>query len=104
MDRDPDSQDKKEARMLAIVLIALLATLAIAALFALPLLTEMAAIHIAPGLGLKDAALIAFVTTLVIMVVFAVAAGDGFLGEIQFMLLGFLAFFVIIWLLLAWIF
>ena len=104
MHNDSDSRDKKEARMLAIVLVALLVVLAIAAMLALPLLTEMAAVHMAPGLGLKDAALIAFFTTLVIMVVFAVAAGDGFLGEIQFMLLGFFAFFVVIWLLLAWIF
>lgn len=104
MNRDPDSKDKKEARMLAVVLLVMFVALAVAAALALPALTELAATHLAPGLGLKDAALIAFFATLVIMVVFAVAAGDGFLGEIQFMLLSFFAFFVIIWLLLAWIF
>jgi hypothetical protein len=36
--------------------------------------------------------------------VFAVSAGDGLLGEIQFILGGFFLFFVIIWLLVAWIF
>ena len=101
---DSDNRDKKEARTLAIVLVVLVATLAIAAVLMLPAMSEIVAIHMAPGLGLKDAAVIAFFTTLVVMIVFALVAGEGFVGEIQFMLLAFFAFFVIIWLLLAWIF
>lgn len=104
MNRDPDSRDKKEARTLAIVLIAMLVVLAVAAMLTLPLLGDLAATHLQPGLGLRDAAVIAFFTTVVLMIVFAIAAGDGFLGEIQFMLLGFFVFFILIWLLLAWIF
>jgi hypothetical protein len=38
------------------------------------------------------------------MIVFAISSGDGLLGEIQFILGGFFLFFVIIWLLVAWIF
>ena len=56
------------------------------------------------GLGLKDAAVIAFFVTVITLVIFAVAAGDGLLGELQFMLSGFFAFFLVLWLLIAWIF
>lgn len=104
MKKDSDANDKKEARTLAIVLLVLLLVLGAAAALMLPALGELAAVHLAPGLGLKDAALIAFFSTIVVMILFAFAAGDGFLGEIQFMLLGFFLFFVIIWLLLAWVF
>ncbi len=104
MASDSDSKDKKEARTVAIVLIVLLVALAIAAMLAVPLLSEFSATHLEPGLGLKDAAIIAFIVTIVVMVVFAIAAGDGFIGEIQFMLGGFFSFFVVLWLLIAWIF
>ena len=67
---------------------------------ALPLLAE----HLEPGIGLKQAAVIAFIATLVVFVVMAIAAGDGLLGEIQFMLAGFGGFFVACWLMIAWIF
>jgi len=55
-------------------------------------------------LGFRDSAVISFFVTIVIMIVFAVSAGDGLLGEIQFILGGFFLFFVIIWLLVAWVF
>ena len=55
-------------------------------------------------MGLKDSAIIALFATIIIMIVFAIAAGDGLLGEVQFMLGGFFSFFVILWLLIAWIF
>ena len=58
----------------------------------------------APGLGLKSAALIAFFVTLGVLVVMAIAAGDGLLGELQYMLIGFGGFFVVLWLMLAWVF
>lgn len=104
MNKDPDSKDKKEARTLAIVLVAMLVVLAVAAVFTLPLLGDIAATQLEPGLGLKNAAVIAFFTTVVLIIVFALAAGDSLIGEIQFMLPGFFAFFIVIWLLLAWIF
>lgn len=101
---ESDRRDKNEARSIAIVLVLLVLVLGVAAVFMLPGLADLAAVHLAPGLGLRDAALISFGVTVVLMIVFAIAAGDGFLGEIQFMLAAFFLFFLIIWLLAAWIF
>lgn len=56
------------------------------------------------GLGLKDAAILSFFITTALLVIFAAFAGDGLLGEIQFMLASYFAFFVIFWLMTAWIF
>jgi hypothetical protein len=61
-------------------------------------------VHFAPGLGFTDSAVISFFVTIVIMIIFAISAGDELLGEIQFILGGFFLFFVIIWLLVAWFF
>jgi hypothetical protein len=59
----------------------------------------------APGLGLKDAALISFAVSLVVILVMAVVSGgDAIFGELPFTILGFLIFFVIFWLMIAWIF
>ena len=55
-------------------------------------------------MGLKDAAVVSFFVTVVIMIVFAITAGEGLLGEIQFILAAFFVFFIILWLLIAWIF
>ncbi len=99
-----DHKDKKDARTVAIVLIVMLVLLGVAAMLALPLLSEFSQTHLAPGLGLKDAAVISFIVTIVVMVVLAFAAGDGLIGELQFMLAGFFSFFVVLWLLIAWIF
>ncbi|MBD2858044.1 hypothetical protein IB286_03420 [Spongiibacter sp. KMU-158] len=70
----------------------------------LPLVNEFIATTFSPGLGLKNAAVISFFVTTITLVVFALAAGDGLLGELQYMLGGFLGFFIVIWLMLAWIF
>jgi hypothetical protein len=104
MTGETGAKDKKDARALAIVLIVLSLLLAVTAIFAMPALGEFNATFLAPGLGLRESAVIAFVATLVTLVIFAIAAGDGLLGEIQFMLLGFFAFFLVLWLLIAWIF
>jgi hypothetical protein len=57
------------------------------------------------GLGLKPAALIAFGVSLVVILVMAVVSGgDAIFGELPFTILGFLIFFVIFWLMIAWIF
>ncbi len=59
----------------------------------------------APGLGLKNAALISFGVSLVVILVMAVVSGgDAIFGELPFTILGFLIFFVIFWLMIAWIF
>jgi hypothetical protein len=101
---ETDNKDKNESRKIAIALIVLVAVLVFAIVIMLPFLTEIATVHLSPGLGIKDAALVSFFISIVIMVVFAIASGDGLLGEIQFIIAGFFLFFVIIWLLIAWIF
>jgi hypothetical protein len=107
MARDSDTRDKREARTVALAILVLLVLLVLlvgAAVLLLPQLAEISRVSLEPGLGLKDAAVISFFVTIALMVVFAIAAGDGFIGEIQFMLAGFASFFVVIWLMLAWIF
>ena len=104
MNGEAASRDKKEARGLAIALIVLVVLLGIGAVFALPLLEEFHQSYLAPGMGIKDAAVIAFVSTIVVLIIFALAAGDGLLGELQFILPAFGAFFVVLWLLIAWVF
>lgn len=99
-----DQKDKNESRRIATVLIALVVLLGVAAMLLMPSLSEFAATHLEPGLGLKTAAIISFFVTVVLFMVFAIASGDGLLGELQFMLLGFFLFFVIFWLMIAWIF
>jgi hypothetical protein len=57
------------------------------------------------GLGLKNAALISFGVSLVVIIVMAiVSGGDAIFGELPFTIAGFLIFFVIFWLMIAWIF
>ena len=57
------------------------------------------------GLGLKNAALISFGVSFVAMLVMAVVSGgDAIFGELPFTIAGFLIFFVIFWLMIAWIF
>ena len=59
----------------------------------------------APGLGLKNAAIVAFGVSLVVILVMAVVSGgDAIFGELPFTILGFLIFFLILWLMIAWIF
>ena len=99
-----DQTDKNESRKLAIALILLLMVLGIAVLLMLPLLSDIVNVHLSPGLGLKDAAIISFFVTAVMMIIFAITSGDGVLGEIQFVLGGFFLFFMIIWILIAWVF
>jgi hypothetical protein len=57
------------------------------------------------GLGLKNAALISFGVSLAVILVMAiVSGGDAIFGELPFTIAGFLLFFVIFWLMIAWIF
>lgn len=104
MGLETNNKDKNESRKIAIALISLVVILVVAAALMLPALTEIITINFEPGLGLKSAAVIAFFVTVILLIVFAVASGDGLLGELQFILGGFFLFFVIIWLSLAWIF
>ena len=57
-----------------------------------------------PGLGLKTSSIIGFFVASALLIVFALVSGDGMIGEIQFMILGFLVFFFIFTLMIAWVF
>jgi hypothetical protein len=96
-----DVEDRKlTVRLFAAIVV--IVALAGAALFLLggPLIAE----HLSPGVGLRTAALVAFFVTLGVLVVMAIVAGEGLVGEIQFMIVGFAGFFLVLWLLIAWIF
>ena len=99
-----DEKDKNETRKIAIAIVSLVVVLGLAIFLMAPIVAELVCVHFAPGLGFRDSAVISFFVTIVIMIIFAISAGDGLLGEIQFILGGFFLFFVIIWLLVAWVF
>ena len=58
----------------------------------------------APGLGIKMAAKYAFLLSSLMVLAFALLGGDGVVGELGVMLIGFLLLFVVNTLLLAWLF
>ena len=97
---ETDQQQKNESRKIALALVGVVSLVVMAGLLMLPSLAEA----MAPGLGLKDAAIIAFFVTAILLIIFAVAAGDGLLGELQYMLAGFFLFYLIFWLMIAWVF
>jgi len=98
-----DQDKRSELRIWAVVLSVAGLLIAAGAWFALPLLGGGVE-SLNTGVTLKTAALWSFGVTVVLLIVFAIAAGDSLIGELQFMLAGFFAFFVIITLLIAWIF
>jgi hypothetical protein len=105
------SDDGRDSRLALRILFGLsaLATFAVALLVMATMITVPA---VSPwleqtfnsGIGLKTSAIIAAVASVVVLVAFAVAAGDGLIGEIQFMISGFFLFFIFFWLLIAWVF
>ena len=99
-----DIDESNQALRMLMIIGVLLGLLALAGFMMWPLVVEFATVQLEPGLGMRSAAVISFFVTVLTMVVFAFAAGDGFIGEIQFMLAGFFSFFIVIWLMLAWIF
>ncbi len=101
---DLDVKDKNESRKLLLIFSLLIISIIIGAVLLMPALSDILATHINPGIGLKSAAVIAFFVTLILMVILTISSGDGILGEIQFLLVGFIVFFIIIWLMIAWIF
>ena len=104
MVEDSDSRDMRESRLIggliAVVCIAIVAAL----LYSIPMVADLLETHLTPGVGLKTAAISAFILSVIVMVIFAIFSGDGLLGEIQFILPSFIIFFALNWLLIAWIF
>lgn len=102
-----DRQDRKEATRLFVAAAIALILLVVMGFAGLYYFTGMMgeADPFSAGLGLKNAALISFAVSFVAILVMAVVSGgDAIFGELPFTIAGFLIFFVIFWLMIAWIF
>ncbi|MCC5869814.1 MAG: hypothetical protein JJU27_15030 [Gammaproteobacteria bacterium] len=104
-------EDRRDSRLALRVLLGtsalaalLVALVVLAAAVSLPGLSDWVAMTFDDGIGLKNAALAAAIVSVVVSIVFALTAGEGLIGELQFMIPGFFLFFVFFWLMLAWIF
>lgn len=104
MDAEGDDKDRKETRKMAAALIFLIILLTATIVLLAPILSEIISQNLSPGINLKDSAVISFFVTVAVMVLFALVSGDGLVGEIQFVLGSFFAFYLTIWLSIAWIF
>ncbi|MFQ5624100.1 MAG: hypothetical protein ACE5FS_11965 [Paracoccaceae bacterium] len=100
----PSNRDLEERKATVRIFLAISVVVVVLVLVVVFFIAPAISAGLAPGLGLRDAAIIAFVATLVVMVVMMAAAGDGLLGEIQFTLPAFFVFFVLLWILIAWVF
>jgi hypothetical protein len=101
-----DRKDRKEAtRLFAAAAIAVLLLIAMGAA-GIYFLTEIGGSDpFVEGVGLKGAALVSFCVSFVLIMVMAIASGgDAIFGELPFTIVGFLIFFVVFWLMIAWIF
>ena len=101
-----DRQDRNEAmRLFVVAAIALLLLLAVGGAGLYYLVGFGDGDPFSEGLGLKNAALISFAVSFVAILVMAVVSGgDAIFGELPFTILGFLIFFLMFWLMIAWIF
>jgi len=102
-----DRQDRKEATRLFVAAAVALILLVVMGFAGLAYFTEIMGDSdpFSAGLGLKNAALISFAVSFVAILVMAVVSGgDAIFGELPFTIAGFLIFFVIFWLMIAWIF
>ena len=97
------TERSSELKMWGLVLGIGLILVILGVVFGPPLLADLAA-SLEPGVGLKTASIWSFGVTFVMFLLFAIVAGDGLLGELQFMLGGFFLFFLVITLLIAWVF
>ncbi|MGH6748062.1 MAG: hypothetical protein ACRECI_01920 [Methyloceanibacter sp.] len=101
-----DERDRKEAaRLLLAAAVAILLLIVIGAV-GIYFITGLGdSDPFSAGLGLKGAAIVSFGVSLVLILVMAVVSGgDAIFGELPFTIAGFLIFFVIFWLMIAWIF
>nr|WP_242470812.1 hypothetical protein [Thiocystis violacea] len=89
--------------MLAVSILVAVLLLAVLLLVFLPAATPVLA-TLGEGLGIRESVPWGFGLSVGLLVLFALVAGDGLIGELQFMLGGFFSFFLILTLLIAWVF
>jgi hypothetical protein len=101
-----DDHDRKEAaRLLLAAAVAILLLIVIGGVGIYFIMGIGESDPFSAGLGLKNAAILSFgVSLAVILVMAVVSGGDAIFGELPFTIAGFLLFFVIFWLMIAWIF
>jgi len=101
-----DQRDRKEAaRLLLAAAVAILLLIVIGGVGIYFIMGVGKSDPFSAGLGLKNAAIVSFgISLAVILVMAVVSGGDAIFGELPFTIAGFLLFFVIFWLMIAWIF
>ena len=99
-----DLKDRNDSRKILLTLTVLFIILILSIIFIFPSFLEILSTSTSAGLGLKDSAVVSFFVSLVLVTVLAMVSGDGLLGEVQFVVVGFLLFFIVFWLMIAWIF
>ena len=99
-----DLKDRNDSRKILLSLAVLFIILILAIIFMFPHFFDILSTSTSTGLGLKDSAVVSFFVSLVLVTVLAMVSGDGLLGEVQFVVVGFLLFFIVFWLMIAWVF
>ncbi len=99
-----DLKDRNDSRKILISLTVLLVILILSIIFIFPSFIQIMSTGTEAGLGLKESAIVSFFVSLVLVAILALVSGDGLLGEVQFVLAAFFLFFIVFWLMIAWIF
>ena len=99
-----DREDKRVARTTALLLVLILIALVAGIVLLAPELFATLSPAFTEGVGLRTSAILSFFLTLVVMLLFTLAAGDGLIGELQFVLPAFFVFFLFFWLGIAGLF
>ena len=95
--------NRGDLKLLAVVVLIAVLALVLLAMFLLPAATPIVG-TLNPGLGIRESVPWGFGLTVALIAFFALVAGDGLIGELQFMLGAFFSFFLILTLLIAWVF
>jgi hypothetical protein len=95
--------NRGDLKLAAVVMLIAFLVLALLAVFLLPAATPIVG-TLNEGLGIRESVPWGFGLTVALMAFFALVAGDGLIGELQFMLGAFFSFFLILTLLIAWVF
>ena len=99
-----DLKDRNDSRKILLSLTVLFIILILSIIFMFPQFFEILSTSTSTGLGLKDSAVVSFFVSLVLVTILAIVSGDGLLGEVQFVVVAFFLFFIVFWLMIAWIF